>query len=88
MPAERDEEAILPIVAEVIRETFRCRSVAITRETTAMDVDGWDSLSHTALIMGIEQRLGVELPADRMFDLVDVGELIDLIAEVQGRGHG
>lgn len=82
------EQDILPIVAGIIRRNFRCPDAAITRETTALDIDGWDSLSHTGLMLEIEQRFGVELPAERMFDLADVGELVDLIAEVRGGAHG
>jgi acyl carrier protein len=77
---------ILPEVAQIIGRTFRCPPGAITRETTAMDVDGWDSLSHTGLILEIEQRFGLRLPEERMFDLADVGQLVDLIAEA--RAHG
>jgi acyl carrier protein len=88
MLADMDEDPILPIVAQIIRDTFHCPFAEITRETTAMDIDGWDSLSHTDLIMAIEDRFGVELPADQMFDLEDVGELVDLIANLKGRGHG
>jgi acyl carrier protein len=82
-----DQAAILAEVAQAIRRTFRRPNAVITRETTALDIDGWDSLSHTGLMLEIEERLGVELPADRMFDLADVGELVDLIADVRG-GHG
>jgi len=79
-------DPVLPIVAEIIRRTFRCPNAAISRETTALDIDGWDSLSHTELMLELEERFGVELPAERMFELKDVGELTDLIAAVKADG--
>ncbi len=88
MQAAMDEDPILPIVAQIIRRMFHCAAdTRITRETTALDIDGWDSLSHTSLVLEIEERFDIELSAERMFDLADVGELADLIAEAQGE-HG
>jgi len=78
------QDAILTDVAVIIRKAFRQPDVEITRETTALDVDGWDSLSHTMLLLDIEKHFGLRLPADRVYDLADVGELVDLIAQTQG----
>lgn len=77
------KDEIMSVVAEIIRKTFQQPDVEITRETVALDVDGWDSLSHTMLILDIEKRFGVRLPADRVYDLADVGELVDLVAETK-----
>jgi acyl carrier protein len=56
----------------------------VSAATTSADIDGWDSLSHSILIMGIEEQFGVELPMERAFELHDVGELMDLIGEAGG----
>jgi acyl carrier protein len=82
MPAA-DEDEVLGEVAGIIRRTFRCANAPITRETTALDVDGWDSLSHTGLMLEIEERFGIELPVEQMFDLADVGALVDLITRAR-----
>jgi len=82
MEAERDE--VLERVAAVMRRTFRLpESVEIDRRTTSADIAGWDSLSHALLIMGIEKEFGLALPFDRMYDLGNVGELVDLIRSIQ-----
>jgi acyl carrier protein len=78
-------EEILPLLTEVIRRTFRQPDAPVDRDTTAMDINGWDSLSHTMLILQVEQRFAVRLPADRVHELDNVGELADLIAEAGGR---
>ena len=78
-------EQIMPALTEVIRRVFRQPTAAVDRETTAMDIDGWDSLSHTMLILQVEQRFSVRLPADRVHELDNVGELADLIAEAGER---
>ncbi len=72
---------IMAEVSQIIRRTFRQPGAQISRETQALDIDGWDSLSHTTLILEVEKRFDVRLPPDRVFDLADVGELVDLIAQ-------
>jgi acyl carrier protein len=67
-------------VAEVVRETFHTGpGVAIGPGTTSADIDGWDSLSHSILIMRIEEVFDLELPVDKIYDLPDVGALVELI---------
>jgi acyl carrier protein len=64
-----------PLFAAVIAETFAVEPTVITPETTAADLDGWDSVSHATLIMMIEERYGVRFPDDEIFRFENVGEL-------------
>jgi acyl carrier protein len=74
------EQSVLERLAKVMGKTFHLRDpLAIVRETTAGDVPGWDSLSHALLIMNTEEEFGVQLPLDAVYELNDVGELVDLI---------
>ncbi|HUO28025.1 MAG TPA: acyl carrier protein [Bryobacteraceae bacterium] len=66
-------------VQDVIRLTFHDPTIVVGLNTLAEDVDGWDSLGHARLIIRLEQRFGVEFPAERLFDLKNVGELVELI---------
>jgi acyl carrier protein len=71
--------------ARVVRDTFQVKpEVSITPSTTSADVDGWDSLSHSILIMRVEEEFGIELPFDRIFDLENVGALVELITTTRG----
>jgi acyl carrier protein len=80
---ETEHDAILGRVAIVMRRTFRLsESVEIDRRTTSTDIAGWDSLSHALLIMGIEKEFDLTLPFDKMYDLANVGELVDLIRSI------
>ena len=51
----------------------------ISNATTAADIDGWDSLSHSMLIMAIENDLGTDLPLDRASRAQNVGELVEIV---------
>ena len=71
-------DAVLARVAEVIRETFGDESLLVTRETVAEDVPGWDSLSHTIVVLAIGDAFGIVMPPDTQA-FADVGELVDTI---------
>ncbi len=76
MTAKTDVPAI---VMAVVAETFPSGASTISRDTTAADVDGWDSLAHTVLMVRLEKRLGMPI-SDRIAAKADsVGELIDLL---------
>ncbi|MBF0135516.1 MAG: acyl carrier protein [Magnetococcus sp. DMHC-1] len=47
----------------------------ITPETVAADVEGWDSLSHTLVIMAVEKEFGIRFLA-RETAFENVGELV------------
>lgn len=76
-------DQILEDVGRIIRDTLQSGPVTITRNTQAMEVRGWDSLSHTMILMQLEDGFGVRLPMDRVLRLNTVGELADLIGELK-----
>jgi acyl carrier protein len=78
-----DSEKILQQTGQIIRNTTLCGPVSITRATRAMDVRGWDSLSHTMILMNLEDGFGIRLPMERVLELTTVGDLVDLIAELK-----
>lgn len=54
--------------------------VSLSRETTAADVEGWDSLTHVTLIGEVEEEFGFKFMMREIVGLKNVGELIDIIA--------
>lgn len=76
-------DTILSETGRIIRETLQCGPVPITRETQAPDVRGWDSLSHTMILLALEDGFSVQLPIERVLTAMTVGELVDLIAELK-----
>ncbi len=67
-------------IVKVMARTFpTLQAKSVTRETVSSDVQGWDSLSHSMLIMGVEEEFSMELPLGEVYELKDVGALVDLI---------
>jgi acyl carrier protein len=47
----------------VFRDVFDEDDLAVTPQTTADDVDGWDSLSHIRLVLAVSKAFGVKFSA-------------------------
>ena len=66
-------------LTEVFRQTFDDTELTLTRETTAADIEGWDSLTHVTLILAVEKRFGIKLKSSQVASLKSVGDLADII---------
>ncbi len=64
---------------EVFQQVFDDEELEITPETSAKDVDGWDSLMHVTLIVNAEKAFGVKFSSSEVAALKNVGDLVHLI---------
>ena len=69
----------------IFRQVFDDESIVITRETTADDIDGWDSLSHMNLVAAVELKFKVRFALGELQSLKNVGHLADLIDKKQAK---
>ena len=67
-------------VAIVIANAFGFPWMDVRRETTADDVEGWDSLSHIDLIVAVEKAFRIKLTLQEVRGLNNVGDFVSLIA--------
>jgi len=72
-------DSILNNLTEVFRQVFDDQDIVLNPETTADDVDGWDSLSHINLIMAIEMRFNISFARKEVLGFKNVGALINCI---------
>lgn len=72
--------AVLSVIRDQISRMFDVPPDSVTEETMAADIDGWDSLSHTILLLNIERALGRKLPIDDTTEARNVGELARICA--------
>ena len=74
-----DRNDILKRVEEIFREELELDDLVLTDETTADDVEGWDSLSHVQLVAVMEDAFGIEFSSREILSWDNVGDLIDSI---------
>lgn len=80
----RDE--IFAKINTIAQDVFEEESIVIKDETTANDVDGWDSLTHLIFINEIESEYGVKFTLGEIQGSKNVGELVDsLIRHIEGK---
>ncbi len=73
------EDSVLETLTKVFREVFPGTVLALSRQTTAADVKGWDSLTHITLMLSVQRAFRVRLSASETSQLRNVGALIDLL---------
>jgi len=81
------EQAVWDRMLEVMRETFGEDDLQVTRESSAQDVEGWDSLSHIELIVALEDAFGVRFRTGEIAGLKTIGELVGVITNRVGHGR-
>lgn len=76
-------------IQNVFRDVFDDDSLVISRDTTASDVEQWDSLMHVTLMVHLERQFGIRFSSSEVADLKNVGDLEDLVTKhVQAKGRG
>jgi len=66
-------------LTELFRDLFDEEALVLTGETTADQIDGWDSQMHVMLIVAAEQRFGVKFRTAELESLRNVGQFVQLI---------
>jgi len=72
----------MPTIAERIKQTmsvvFEVPVEIINENSSADNIDNWDSLRHLNLILGLEEEFNVSIPDEEVGNLVNY-KLIELI---------
>ena len=66
----------------IFRDILKNENITLTPETTAKDVDGWDSLTNMRLITAIEKHYNIRFGLREILKFKHVG---DLCASIQAK---
>lgn len=72
-------EEVLEKVNEIFHDVFDDDSIVVVENTTAEDVEDWDSLMHITLISEIESEFGFKFQMKDVVGMKNVGEMLDII---------
>lgn len=70
---------LLEILNGIFRKVLKRDDITLTEETTAHEVDGWDSLTNMVLLTEIEKKFGVRFTFREIVKLKNVGDLCQTI---------
>jgi len=71
-------------VQDVFRDELDLDDLVLTDETTADDVEEWDSLTHVQIVVAIEKAFGLKFTSREILSWDSVGDLVDCIAKKVG----
>ena len=72
-------EEILEKATAIFRDVFDDESIVLTEETTAADIEDWDSLMHITLVNEIEEAFGYKFGMKEVLGMKNVGEMCDIL---------
>ena len=77
-------EEIFDNLNEVFRDVFDDENIVVNENTTADDIEDWDSLEHINLVVAIENEFGIKFSMGETTSLKNVGEMVSLINQQLG----
>lgn len=76
-----EKKEILSKLQDIFRDILDDENIVLENETTADDIEGWDSLSHIQIVHEVESEFGINFTAYEISSWIDIEELIDCIAK-------
>ena len=73
-------EDIISQVNQIFIDVLDEDDIVLNYETTADDVEDWDSLTHIQLVVGIEKHFKIRFTAGEIQQFENVGEMCESIA--------
>ena len=72
-------EEVYKKLNEVFQKVFDDNGIFIDNETTADDIDDWDSLEHINLVVAVEKEFQIRFSMGEVNNFKNVGEMVDII---------
>jgi acyl carrier protein len=74
-----NKDQILKEVNEIFIDVLDNEDIKLTTETSAKDIEEWDSLNHIQLVVAIEKHFKQRFTASEIQSWKNVGEMCDAI---------
>jgi acyl carrier protein len=75
-----EQTEILAKVQDIFRDVLDNDDIVLTPQTSADDVEDWDSLSHIQLIVAIEKAFKIKFTSKEILSWSNVSEMIESIS--------
>lgn len=70
-------DAILHALTVIFQEIFDDDDISLKRETTALDIEEWDSLNQIKIILACEKVFDVHLKPREISAMENIGDMVD-----------
>ncbi len=72
-------EEIMEKLTEIFRDVFDDEEICLSDDTTANDIDGWESLEHINLVEAVEHEFGMKFRMQEVSGMKNVGEMARIV---------
>lgn len=72
-------EEVYERLNKVFQDFFDDETIVLSDETTADDIEGWDSFEHINLMVAVEEEFSMKIPMGKIVTMKNVGEMVDII---------
>ncbi|MDE6098639.1 MAG: acyl carrier protein [Muribaculaceae bacterium] len=76
-----DNNTIIAKLQEIFRDVLDNDDIILDRNTSAADIDEWDSLANVQLIIEIESEFGIRFTSAEIPSWQNIGDITDCIAK-------
>ena len=73
------QEDILSKVQNIFRDVLDEENISLTSQTTANDIEEWDSLTHIQLVVAIEKSFKIKFTSKEILSWKNVVEMVETI---------
>ena len=74
-----NDKELLERLNDVFRDVFDDDDIVVDENTTADDIEDWDSIEHITLIGAVEDEFGMRFKMGEVSGMQDVGEMISIL---------
>lgn len=75
------KDEIIERLDDVFRDVFDDDTLEVDENTTADDIEDWDSIEHITLIGAVEDEFKMRIKMGEVSGMKDVGEMIGIIEQ-------
>lgn len=79
-------EEVFERLNAVFRDVFDDEDITVNDQTTANDIEDWDSLEHINLMAAVESEFGIKFSMGQVVTMKNVGEMADIILQKVQKG--
>lgn len=66
-------------LAGTFRDVFDDNNIQISSQTSASDIENWDSFNHINLVLAIQASFGIKFSSSELESMENVGDIVMLI---------
>ena len=79
-----EKRDILKRINEILIDILGKDDLQVDLNTTAADVEGWESLKHIKIIAAIEDEFSIRFKMEEIVDMKDINSMINIIINRSG----